>query len=121
MAWRVTCKQCGTSSIVETADSPQLAIGCNCCTQAHDHDESANACEGASRAVLSSVTGEHDLSQQHPGAACSHPSENGTGCVVLTGAGEDCPGGHCGPGVLGCTVCRPLLIEFTGIVPMGLV
>jgi hypothetical protein len=28
---------------------------------------------------------------------------------MVTPAGEDCPGGHCGTGVEGCTVCRPVI------------
>lgn len=111
MAWRVICKQCGANSIVETADNPQTAVGCNCCTQPHDHDAAANACPGA---------GQQDHTQQHPGVPCAHPM-GGAACNAVTEQGVDCPGGHCFPGVAGCTVCRPLTLEFVGIAPVGLV
>lgn len=102
--YRVTCKQCGASGIAEDGNRLQQAVGCPCCTQAHDHDRAANACPGA---------GQDDYTQQHPGADCAHPA-GGIACAVVTPIGEDCPGGHCFPGVDGCTVCRPLHIEWLG-------
>jgi hypothetical protein len=117
--YRVTCKQCGASVITDDGNSDRLA--CQCCPVAHSHEEAANACPGA--------TGTNDLTTQHAGAPCPHPSPNGRECNAITpvpGAsnlapeGEDCPGGHCWPGVEGCTVCRPCNIEWIGqIVPLG--
>lgn len=125
--YRVTCKQCGASGIAEDGNRLQQAVGCSCCTQVHDHDRAANSCPGVAnaheahqRAVASGHEnpGLHALSQQHPDADCGHPV-GGQACNVLTPLGEDCPGGHCFPGVDGCTVCRPLSIDWIGIVPLG--
>lgn len=109
--YRVTCKQCGASGLAEDGNRLQQAVGCSCCVQPmpHNHDAAANACPGA---------GKDDLTQQHPGAACAHPL-GGTACNAVTEVGQDCPGGHCFPGVEGCTVCRPLTVEFVGVVGMA--
>ncbi len=61
--------------------------GAGCCAEDHSHDEAANACPGG-----------------HEGQKCPDP---GT-CGVTEGDG--CAGGHCGKGVPGCTVCRPITI-----------
>jgi hypothetical protein len=104
--YRVTCKQCGASGIAEDGNRLQQAVSCTCCTQAHDHDGAANGCPEAG------AEGE-----RHGGADCTLGDR---ACVVLTPAAEECPGGHCGPGVDGCTVCRPVTAEFLGIAPLGL-
>jgi hypothetical protein len=84
----------------------QCREGAGCCTEDHSgtpdvkvgtivfhgHDAAAMACPG--------------LGNNHPGADCPV----GPSCVVVTEAGEDCPGGHCAKGVDGCTVCRPITI-----------
>lgn len=76
------------------------------CRQAiHDHDLAASSCPG-----------------QHPGQPCPSP-ENcpvyAGGFVTSSEIADDfsgpmtkgtCPGGHCGSGVAGCTVCRPVII-----------
>lgn len=103
--YRVTCKQCGASGIAEDGNRLQQSVGCSCCTQPHDHDRAANLCPGA--------TGTNDHAHQHTGAACLQPG-GGTNCQVITGLGEDCPGGHCFPGVDGCTSCRPLDVTWLG-------
>ena len=102
--YRVTCKLCGASGIAEDGNRLQQAVGCACCTQPHDHDRASNACPGA---------GADDHTQQHPGADCAHPA-GGAACNVVTPYGEDCPGGHCFPGVDGCTTCRPVHAEWLG-------
>jgi hypothetical protein len=107
--YRVTCKQCGASGITDNGHRLQAAVSCPCCPEAHDHDEAANACPEVGQ----------PLDARHGGAACPHPSENGVGCSHLTPVGEPCPGGHCWPGVDGCTVCRPLTVEWLGLVPLG--
>ena len=96
--YRVTCNQCGASVI--TPDGNSDALACACCPEAHSHEANANACPGAGL--------------NHAGARCPrlHPAD----CVVVTGPGEDCPGGHCALGVKGCQVCRPCTITWTGTV-----
>ena len=93
----IQCNQCGKWTVAgpEAGADPASALECGCCTQAHNHDLAANACPGAGL--------------NHQGAACSHP-DGGWACNVVTPLGEDCPGGHCGLGVEGCTVCRPITI-----------
>ena len=85
----IQCNQCRAVATTDAGHSPDAAIKCNCCPEDHDHAANANACQG-----------DHD--------ACSTP-EN---CGVFQGAMGDgsCPGGHCGLGVDGCTVCRPITI-----------
>lgn len=101
---RVTCKQCGATTLVEHTDF-QGAITCNCCTVNHDHDENANSCSG--------------VDANHEGVPCAEPTgtEN---CNMLTPLGEDCPGGHCGPDVDGCTVCRPITIDLLRLAPLNM-
>jgi hypothetical protein len=76
------------------------AADCSCCTAGHHHGLNANSCAGG-----------HD--------PCPSPGD----CPVWLGmqphrensplrdtSAGSCPGGHCGPGVPGCGVCRPLKI-----------
>lgn len=125
--YRVTCKQCGASGIAEDGNRLQQAVGCSCCTQRHDHDAASNACPGvaAFRQAHDQALQDghpdpvtHGKTQQHPGADCAHPF-GGTACNVITDLGDDCPGGHCFPGVDGCTCCRPLSVDFLGVVGLG--
>ena len=97
--FRVTCNQCGAS--VVTPDGNTDALACACCPEAHSHEANANACPGAGL--------------NHLGAACGH--EDPAACVVLTEAGEPCPGGHCHVNVDGCQVCRPCTVAWMGAVP----
>jgi hypothetical protein len=108
--YRVTCKGCGASAITDNGQMLQNAVSCQCCTKNHDHQEAADSCTGSGAA---------SLDQQHPGADCGHPRGDGTICTVLTPQGSDCPGGHCGPKVDGCTVCRPLDVDYLGTIPMS--
>lgn len=111
--YRVTCKGCGASALTDNGHMLQNAVSCRCCTQDHDHQESADSCPGINSAVAL-----NDLSAAHPGADCGHPGP-GTDCSVLTPKGQDCPGGHCGPQADGCTVCRPLEVDYLGGMPLS--
>lgn len=91
---QVQCKTCLAVTAVPDGVLPGSLTWCSCCTQDHDHGIAAASCPG-------------DGGIGHPGEPCSHPSPRA--CTVVTPAGEDCPGGHCGAGVNGCTVCRPVI------------
>lgn len=82
----------------------------NCCHIEHDHAAAANSCP-----------------EDHSADPCPHPAG---GCKVWHGATADtrhpqyrgsppgnCPGGHHGKGVRGCTVCRPLILTMPGAAP----
>lgn len=94
----IKCNQCGKWQVfpVEAGADPDSALECGCCTQPHHHGQAANACPGAGG--------------NHTGAPCPEPDT----CIALTPPGEDCPGEHCGLGVDGCTVCRPITITLLG-------
>lgn len=99
MVLRVLCPGCRSEALTSNCADPDGAFDadpgtdCRCCPgdshPGQSHGEAAQACP-----------------QGHEDAACG----TGPDCLVHTPAGEDCPGGHCGPGVDGCTVCRPLII-----------
>ena len=85
----VQCATCSKVGFAQNHQDPDGALECPCCTEPHDHAANANSCSGG-----------------HDGAECP----TGADCLVVTAAGEDCPGGHCAKGVDGCTVCRPIVI-----------
>ncbi len=109
MPFHLQCPGCGSSAYVDCtcppgaaatmgAHGPQCAMadldahlncrpGSSCCLLDHHHGQAANACPGG-----------------HGECAV------GDSCEVMTPAGEPCPGGHCGLGQPGCTVCRPMII-----------
>jgi hypothetical protein len=91
---RVGCRQCGAVIDLPPLADPHATTWCGCCTRPHHHGRNAAACPG------NNGTG-------HPGEPC--PEMTPSRCTVITPAGEDCPGGHCGAGVTGCTVCRPVI------------
>lgn len=97
---QVQCNQCGVKGFTDTGDDPDIIVSCSCCPQDHHHGQAASACPGI-------VSGEG-----HPDAACPHPDP--TACTVASPEGVMCPGGHCGVGVDGCTVCRPITITVMG-------
>jgi hypothetical protein len=74
-------------TFTEDGSKPDALITCppdsDCCQLDHGHDQ---ACKGGH--------GECSLAK----------------CSVLTPEGEECPGGHCGIGVEGCTACRSLKV-----------
>jgi hypothetical protein len=101
---------------------------CPCCPgdHDHDHDAAANDCPGAPCGRTHPVpAGRAACPNVHDGEASPHAAEpcpfpagkckpriSGTSNVAgVTDAGP-CPGGHCGPGVKDCTVCRPMTITF---------
>lgn len=102
--YRVICKQCGANTLIPGGD-PDVQLSCKCCPLDHHHGLAAGACPGSG--------------VNHAGADCTHPA-GGRVCNVVTPEGDPCPGGHCGLGVDGCTVCRPVTIEFVGA-NMGMV
>jgi hypothetical protein len=104
------CPRCGAWTVVQDLRDPDAALKCGCCTLDHHHGQAANACTDTHLPV----------DQRHGGAPCPHPSPAGADCERLTEAGQPCPGAHCGPGVPGCTVCRPIVITpLPGSVKVG--
>lgn len=91
---RIQCMQCLTVAEIPSEADPHAVQICGCCTIDHHHGEAAAACPG-------------NDGIGHPGEPCPQP--NPASCTRVTPAGKDCPGGHCGVGVAGCTVCRPLI------------
>jgi hypothetical protein len=91
---RIQCQQCFAEARIPADADPHAINICGCCLIDHHHGQAAAACSGNEGAG-------------HPGAACPHP--NPLACTRVTPHGEECPGGHCGIGVDGCTVCRPLI------------
>jgi hypothetical protein len=100
----IECRGCGTQVFTEQHADPDAQLTCppdsDCCQENHHHGQAASACKGAH-------------------GACPTPDQ----CLVWLGmqphledsnqrdrAAGPCPGGHCGPGVPDCTVCRPLRI-----------
>jgi hypothetical protein len=129
MALTLICKGCGTVAYADCScpdgydphtaghlpgcamgdlDGQVVCTGSGCCQEDHDHAATANACPAKGG---------------HPAGSCPNPSS----CELWTnvrshhedpdadGLPVSCPGGHCGFGVPGCTVCRPITI----IVPPG--
>lgn len=90
----VQCKQCLATASVPDGVDPHTMTWCQCCTIEHHHGQAAESCSG-------------NNGVGHEGAPCTFP--NPRACTVVTPPGEDCPGGHCGVGVDGCTVCRPII------------
>jgi hypothetical protein len=103
VSFQVTCKTCGAFVLVPGDTDFHRALVCDCCLlggRDHDHKASAQQCTGAS---------DTPGPQGHEGVSCPYPL-SGRYCEAVTPSGEECPGGHCGPGIEGCTVCRPIAI-----------
>jgi hypothetical protein len=89
----VQCNGCKTAAVTEHARDPDTSIVCppesDCCKADHHHGETANACPGGH-------------------GACPTPAA----CPVWGQRQPEgpCPGGHCGLGIAGCSVCRPITI-----------
>lgn len=102
---RVECLNCRTAAYIEDGADPDAALACppgsGCCEQDHHHGQAATSCPGGHGACPSP-----DNCPVHLGMQPHLDDSNGRD----TSAGP-CPGGHCGLGVDGCTVCRPLRIE----------
>jgi hypothetical protein len=104
MAFLLQCNGCGTATVTADARDPDAAVVCppesDCCKTDHHHGEAA-ACAGGHAACPTPddcpVFGDqHQPEPDEPGAPAP--------------ARIPCPGGHCGPGVAGCNVCRPITI-----------
>jgi hypothetical protein len=113
MALHIQCQGCLTWEIVDCICPPGLGahvsacpvddldaqvncagpLSANCCKVAHNHGKAANACLG-----------------DHAEAPCSSGDPAKCSVWANTEGDGDCPGGHCGVGVDGCTVCRPITI-----------
>jgi hypothetical protein len=91
VSYLAQCPRCGARATIGQGNDPDSAVTCGCCPQPHHHGQAANACP-----------------RGHEGQPCPVP-DGGRGCPA-TPPGQPCPGGHCGLGVPGCTVCRPLVI-----------
>jgi hypothetical protein len=63
--------------------------GRGCCAEPHSHAEACDSCPGG-----------HGPCPQSDTARCPVQGDND----------GPCPGGHCGTGVPGCTVCRVLIV-----------
>jgi hypothetical protein len=91
MALIAQCKNCQTVALITDPSDPHASLACppgsDCCQEDHHHGDAANSCAGGH-------------------GACPAPAA----CPVWGDQEGDCPGGHCGLGVDGCTVCRPITI-----------
>lgn len=94
--FEITCNRCGAGVRTSDLSDPDAALICGCCPENHHHGQNAAACPG--------------IDAGHPGTPC-HRAAGGQECTLKTPSGEPCPGGHCGPGVAGCNVCRPITIS----------
>lgn len=106
------CPGCGTFALVANAADPDAEVVCGCCPLDHHHGQAANACPGGHDAEPCphpdpKACGVH-LSGPGNGADCD-PAGHGDGSCPAHADG--CQGGHCGKGVNGCTVCRPLILS----------
>lgn len=124
---QIICQTCLTAADLPPGADPHAYTWCDCCTirgddgKPHHHGRAAESCPG-------------NGGIGHPGEPCPHRNPKvcimvsrpvpagdegltaavtGNGVATAGGpvrpAGEDCPGGHCGVGVSGCTVCRPVM------------
>jgi hypothetical protein len=115
----IMCLQCQAMKNLPPGADPHAYTWCTCCTvkgedgEPHHHGRAAESCSG-------------NGGIGHPGEPCPHPQPRA--CIVVSrpvppeygdavtadtpgfrAAEEECPGGHCGPGVTGCAVCRPVM------------
>ena len=127
--FQVTCKGCSATAYVDCTCPPETKpagghhplcpltdLGSNvlcdpdsgCCQAEHSHDLNAMSCPGITAGG-------------HPGAPCpaagrclvhsgGHSAARDLGPEVQVRRSGKCPGGHCGFGVEGCTICRPVTI-----------
>lgn len=124
---RIQCNQCLKVEVVPPGVDPHTITWCECCTiknpngTPHHHGQAAASCSG-------------NGGVGHPEEPCPHP--NPAVCAVVSRPvhpddptdhpgptrtmGDPCPGGHCGVGVNGCTVCRPVT-HFAEAGPLDLV
>jgi len=102
----VECKGCGTQAFTGNGGDPDATLVCppesDCCQEDHHHGQAANACTSGHGACPNPDNCAVWLGMQ-PHQENSNQRDTTTG---------PCPGNHCGVGVDGCTVCRPLKITF---------
>ncbi len=134
---RVTCNQCGATALTQDGMNFGAAVVCNCCDgsqEGHhqlpngqlDHDAHANSCPEAGF-NHEGVTCPHDAgncnlwnSVQYAAATAveaGHPKPDFGHPRLGTDYDHEseCPGEHCGVGVEGCTVCRPVTIDILSL------
>jgi len=87
-------------------------VSCKCCTQDHSHDQAAMACPGLAGAHAGEPCPHPDpvLCPAHISSTSPHAETPAHLVLDSVSAPLECPGGHCGPDVKGCTVCRPVII-----------
>ena len=94
----------GHKAFTESGADPDAALSCppgsGCCEEDHHHGRAANSCPGGHGACPVPDSCPVWLGMQ------PHLPESP---LKDTSAGP-CPGGHCGAGVSGCVVCRPVTI-----------
>jgi hypothetical protein len=99
--FRVSCPGCGSSTYTDVVDF-DAALNClpdgGCCLQDHHHGQMGASCAGGHAECPTPDKCPVWKSHNHPG----------DGDYSMIGP---CPGGHCAPGIPGCTVCRPIVIE----------
>jgi hypothetical protein len=102
--FHIECNSCHTSAYTEDVADPDAALVCPpgaaCCQQDHHHGQAATACPGGHGACPTPDSCPVWLGMQ-PHLENSARRDTSAG---------PCPGGHCGLGVAGCTVCRPITI-----------
>lgn len=119
--FRVKCDQCGRETIVVGDPFGAEIPGCVCCTADHVHDESANTCSGEHAGTACPHAGSDLIrSLVHPETHEVTEFHGDEACIAASLPGEPCPGGHCGLGVPGCAVCRPVSLIFLGAAPPSL-
>jgi hypothetical protein len=85
--------------------------GSPCCKQDHSHDATANACPQNHGTAPCPNPGRCETwEQQKRDVVNLDPDVHGQLKASLAHITGDCPGGHCGFGVPGCTVCRPVTV-----------
>jgi hypothetical protein len=106
----VECQVCRTQAFIDPDANPEAVAdpdgflacppGSGCCQEDHHHGQAANSCPGGHGACPAPDRCPAWLGMQ-PHLENSNQRDTSAG---------PCPGGHCGLGVAGCTVCRPLKI-----------
>lgn len=110
----VQCKRCDAFALTNNHGNPDSALSCGCCTIEHSHGP--KVCPNAEK---------HNEPCKTPTECDVHHGylykADGTGAEPANEG--DCPGGHCGLGVKGCVVCRPvhltLMAPVEEVIPAG--
>jgi hypothetical protein len=130
----VQCATCLAMTDLPPGTDPHTRTWCRCCTitgddgQPHHHGQAAASCPGNNGVGHPGEPCSHQnpkvcIAVSRPASEASHEQPAGglevlgvmtddRGLIPIGGTrptGEDCPGGHCGAGVKGCAVCRPVI------------